>query len=73
LSKDIYTSIGNGLKSRDEIKAKVMEVIFSNNEKFSSISKTLSGKIKYDSSNIIKLWIKNNIPTMYNTLSTFEQ
>ena len=73
LNKDIYTSISNGLRSREQIKAKVMEVIFSNNQKFSTLEQTVGGKIKNCPANNIKMWMRNNIPVMYNTLSHFEQ
>ncbi len=73
LNKDIYTSISNGLRSREQIKAKVMEVIFSNNHKFSTFEKTVGGKIKNCPANNIKMWMMNHIPVMYNTLSHFEQ
>ena len=50
-----------------------MEVIFSNNEKFKSFEMTPNGKIKNCSSNTIKMWMKNNIPTIYDVIANFEQ
>ena len=73
LNKDIYTSISNGFKTRDKIKAKVMEVVFSNNQKMQGIERTPKGKLKNSSANMIKQWMSCHIPVMYNTLSHFEQ
>ena len=73
LSKDIYETIACGMRRREQIKAKVMQVIFSNNQKFSSLEMTPRGKIRNCAANNIKTWMQNNIPIMYKTVSVFEQ
>ena len=73
---DIYEKIGSGVFKRDQIKDALMKVLFSNNKSFENIANieyTPQKKVKKTAANTIRIWLRDNFPTMFNVLANFEQ
>ncbi len=71
-NKDVYKLIGEEEYGREEIKSAIMHVLFSNNKSF-ELQRTPKGKVKRLASNRVKIWMKENLPIMFDIVANFEE
>ena len=76
LKKNVYEHIGGGIFNKQEIKDAMMKVLFNNNKSFENVANvelTASGRIRHTAANTIRVWLRDNFPTMFTVLANFEE
>ena len=73
---NIYEKIGGGAFKKQAIKDAMMKVLFNNNKSFKNVANielTPNKNIRHTATNCIRIWLRDNFPTMFKVLANYEQ